>query len=149
MAGFLDPLDIRLKGYKRWMTLAGLRYRSDVAAREIQVPPEFITDLASVPRAPLAYLIAGDRAPGPAVIHDYLYVHPDWEDRTLADAVLLEAMAAHQPDLGFEAENAVIRNMMWAAVRAGGWLPWMRHEKRAAALNPIWTASAWPEVQAA
>ena len=131
------------------MTLAPLRYESDLAASTIIVPAEFITDLASVPRLPLAYLIAGARAPGPSVIHDYWYQHPDLDDRQLGDGVFAEAMAVHQPDLGFEAEMAPIRGLMWGAVRSGGWLPWMRHGKRAASLNPIWSASKWPEVQAA
>jgi len=66
----------------------------------------------------------------------------------MADAILLEAMAVNQPELGFEAEAAPIRGLMWSAVRSFGWIPWRRHGKRAANLNPIWTATAWPEVQA-
>lgn len=143
MAAFCSTLDIRLKGRKKWITLAPLVYVSSVADRRIVVPAEFITDLASVPRLPLAYMLAGDRAPGPAVVHDYLYQLPSWGDRALADAIFFEAMGLHQPVLGFEAENAAIRRMMWAAVRAGGWVPWNKDE-RAAALNPEWTRSAWP-----
>lgn len=147
MARFLDPLDVRLVGPKRWMTLTAFRYESDVAQRTITVPAEFITDFASVPRLPLAYLIAGDRAPGPSTIHDYWYQHPDMDDRPLGDSVFLEAMKVHQPELGFEAETPGVRELMWSAVRVGGWWPWRQHGKRAAILNPIWTASAWPEVQ--
>lgn len=142
MAAFCSTLDIRLKGHKKWITLAPIVYVSSVADRRIVVPAEFITDLASVPRLPLAYMLAGDRAPGPAVVHDYLYQLPSWDNRALADAIFLEAMCLHQPVLGFEAENLVIRRMMWAAVRAGGWVPW--DKDRAAALNPEWTRSAWP-----
>ena len=147
MARFLDHLDVRLVGHKRWMTLATLRYESDVAKRTIVVPAEFITDFASVPRVPFAYLIAGARAPGPSTIHDYWYQNPDIEDRPLGDSVFFEAAGVNQPELGFYAESDVIRGLMWSGIRAGGWWPWMRHGKRAATLNPIWTASAWPEVQ--
>lgn len=144
MSEFLTPLEVRLVGRKRWMTLIPLVYRSDVAG-VITVPSEFITDFASVPRLPLAYLLAGDRAPGPAVIHDWMYQHPDFEDRILADTVIGEAMGVDQPDLGFIAEPLPIRVAITSAVRAFGWWAWRNHGKRAAALNPIWSATAWPE----
>lgn len=144
MAGkFLTPLDLRLRGYKKWETLAELRYQSDLMGL-IVVPKEFITDLASVPRLPLAYMITGDRAPGPAVIHDYLYQSPKFENRKLADAVIDEAMAVNQPELGFEAENDIIRTLIWTGVRAGGWKAWNDHKGRGATLNPIWTQGGWP-----
>ena len=150
MARFLDHLDLRLHGAGRWITLAPLRYESDAAGQTITVPADFVTDLASTPRfLPISYALAGGRAPGPAVVHDWLYVHDDWEDRALADAIFHEAMGVDQPDLGFEAEPAVIRSLMWSGVRAVGWWPWQRHKQRQAELNPVWTASAWPEVQAA
>lgn len=141
---FHAPLDIRQLGRRRWMTLAPLVYRSDLLVEPVTIPSEFITDLASVPRLPFAYLLAGDRAHGPAVVHDWLYQHPDWEDRALADAMLLEAMTVEQLDLGFEAESLVMRRIIWAGVRAGGWLAWREHGKRQAALNPIWTRTGWP-----
>jgi hypothetical protein len=146
MSQFLTTGDLRIQTQGRWITLAPLHYRSDVFRGDIIVPPEFITDLASVPRAPFAYLITGNRARGPAVVHDWLYQHPDWEDRELADHIFYEACLCDQPELGFDAENAAITRLMWAGVRAGGWWPWYRHEKRAATLNPEWTATAaWPE----
>jgi hypothetical protein len=140
---FVGHLDLRQLGRSRWATLAPLTFISARAGR-ITVPAEFITDLASVPRLPLAYLLTGDRARGPAVIHDYLYQHPDWSDRALADLVFTEAMASHQPDFGFEAESATIRALMYHGVRAGGWVAWLRHGKRAVDLNPEWSATAWP-----
>lgn len=142
MSAFMTPLEVRLMGRKKWMTLAPLVYYSD-AAGTIRVPPEFITDFASVPRLPLAYLLAGDRAPGPAVVHDWLYQRPDFDDRAMADAVFAEAMGCHQPDLGFIAEGLPIRTAMYSAVRwFGGWV-W-DNTARVAALNPVWSATAWP-----
>jgi len=41
--------------------------------RYILVPKGFETDLASVPRLPIVYLIWGDRAHREAVLHDYCY----------------------------------------------------------------------------
>lgn len=149
MSAFLDPLRVRLIGPDRWILEAPFRYQSDVAGRTFEASAEFITDFSSVPRLPFAYLIAGGRCPQAAVPHDYLYQHPDWDDRATADAVFWEAAGVTQPELGIFAESDRIRRLMWAGIRAGGWKPWRDHGKRAAVLNPIWTASAWPEVQAA
>lgn len=80
---------------------------------EITVPEGFVTDFASVPRLPLAYLAAGDTAHRPAVVHDYLYSCADVE-RSTADAVFLEAMEA----VGVPWWR---RRIMWAAVRSFGW----------------------------
>jgi hypothetical protein len=128
------------------MTLAPLRYWSAVADRYFDIPAEFITDLASVPRLPFAYLLTGDRARGPAVVHDWLYQSPSWGDRALADAIFDEAMGVDQPEIGYEAEDAVIRGLMYSGVRAGGWKAWAAHGKRASELNPIWSSTAWPEI---
>ena len=149
MSAFLDPLRLRLIGPDRWILEGRFRYLSDVAGQIIESPAEFVSDLASVPRLPFAYLIAGGRCPQAAVPHDLLYQHPDWEDRPLADLIFWEAAGVTQPDLGIYAESDRIRRLMWAGIRAGGWKPWRDHGKRAATLNPIWSASAWPEVQAA
>ena len=145
MSAFLGPLQLQVMPANRWMTLAPFTYDSDVYGRSITVPAEFITDLASTPRLiPIAYAIAGGRARGPATLHDYLYQHPDWEDRALADRIFAEAMRVHQPELGFDAESAVMATLMWGGVRAGGWWPWRRHGKRQGELNPEWTRDGWP-----
>jgi hypothetical protein len=146
---FLDPLRVKLVGRNRWITEARFRMWSAVANRIIEVPAEFVTDFASVPRLPFAFMIAGGRCPQAAVPHDWLYQHPDWDNRGLADAVFLEAAEITQPECGIEAETPAVRGLMWAGIRAGGWKAWRDHGKRSARLNPIWTASAWPEVQAA
>ena len=149
MSAFLDPLRVRLIGPGRWMLEGRFRFQSDAAGCIIEVPAEFITDFASVPRLPFAFWIAGGRCPQAAVPHDLLYQHPDWENRELADAVFLEAAGITQPEYGIEAENSAVRELMWTGIRVCGWRAWHQHGKRAATLNPIWTASAWPEVQTA
>lgn len=122
------------------MTLAPIRYESDVLGQTVIVPAEMITDFASVPRLPLAWWLVGDTAHRAAVVHDLLYQHPDFDDRALADAVFREAMAADDQDV----EPAWRRWLAWSGVRSGGWYAWSRYEKRASDLNPIWTSTAWP-----
>lgn len=141
MSAFLGPLDLRLWGPGRWVLLRDFQYDSDLMGR-ITVPEGFVTDLGSVPRLPFAYLIAGNRFPAPAVVHDYLYQHPDFEDRALADAVLHEATGVEAPGYGIESESGIIRSLAWGGVRVGGWSPWNSH--RPEKLNPIWTATGWP-----
>lgn len=145
---FLGPLELRQAAGGTWITLRPLLYRSARADMVITVAAEFITDLASVPRIPFVYMLAGGRARGPAVVHDWLYQHPDWEDRALADAILREAMAVDHPELGFEPEPAWVRGLIWAGVRVGGWVAWRGYRTRGIRLNPEWTAAgAWPAQQ--
>jgi len=91
------------------------------------------------------FWLTGDRAHGPAVIHDWLYQRPDFEDRAMADAVLYEAMGVNQPELGFQAERTWTRALIYAGVRVGGWVAWRNHGKRGLALNPVWHTTSWPE----
>jgi hypothetical protein len=146
VSAFASTLQLRLIGKGRWATTAPLILDSDVYGGRITIPVDFITDLASVPRVPFAFMVTGSRAPQAAVPHDWLYQHPDFDDRSLADAIFYEIMGIHQPDLGFEAESWAVRQLMWSGVRAGGWHAWNKNEKRAETLNPEWTATnAWPE----
>lgn len=142
VARFLDPLDVRLVGRCRWMTLAAMRYESDVFGGPLMVAAEFITDFASTPRfLPVTWFLTGNTAHRAAVLHDWLYVHPAWEDRALADRIFREAMGAD--DLA--PEPSWRRALMWAGVRAGGWWAWRNHGKRGQQLNPIWSREGWPE----
>jgi hypothetical protein len=104
-----------------WRLVAPLIYDSPVLGRQVVAPEGFVTDFASVPRLPLAYLLAGDTAHEAAVIHDYLYKYNTCT-RAEADAVLDEASAS----LG---EPWWRRQLMWTAVRVGGWVPWNRYRK--------------------
>jgi hypothetical protein len=93
-----------------------LIYYSALLGREIVVPASFRTDLASVPRLPLAYLLAGGHAKKAAVVHDYLYTM-QFCTRAQADAVFEEAMAASD-------QPWWRRKLMWLGVRVGGSGPW-------------------------
>lgn len=98
MSRFITELDVVLlddtenDGRGLWMVNSVLIYSSDRANRIITVPAGFITDLASVPRIPLAFWMTGDTAHAAAVVHDFLY-STGQVNRGTADAVLLEAMA--------------------------------------------------------
>lgn len=73
----------------------------------IIVPAGYRTDLASVPRIPLAYLLFGGRARRAALLHDYLY--ETQAGKEYADSVFLAGMKA-------EGMGWLPRRTMWAAV---------------------------------
>lgn len=91
MSRFLDPLRIEQVGWRNgravWETLSELRYESERLHATIVIPVEAITDLASVPRLPLAWLVAGGRGNRSAVIHDLGYLFGFW---WLADGTRLD-----------------------------------------------------------
>lgn len=122
MSQFLSPLVLRedapMDGGE-WVLAEDLVYWSDIAGL-IRVQAGFQTDLASVPRLPVIYLLAGGTADAAAVIHDYLYSTREL-DRETADAVLREASAT-------SGVPAWRRWIMWAAVRAFGGAYWTRRE---------------------
>lgn len=98
MSRFVTDLSVRLvddienEGRGKWELCLPLIYESDIAGKTLTVPLGFKTDFASVPRLPVAYLLAGDTAHESAVVHDFLYTSGDFS-RATADDVLLEAMA--------------------------------------------------------
>lgn len=122
MAEFLTPLRVVQVDRRRWQLEGVFMYASDVLGRVIAVPHGFITDFASVPRLPLAYLAAGNKAQGPAVIHDWLYSTQE-VDRATADDVFREAVltAGHSSATAW---------LMWAGVRLGGWVGWNKPNLR-------------------
>lgn len=75
-----------------------------------RIPAGFTTDLASVPRVPLAYGMFGGRARRAAILHDFLYERR--YPREAADLAFREAMRGEVPDWA--------RWVMWSAVRVGG-----------------------------
>ena len=58
-------------GRAEWRLAQDLVYVSESIGNVI-IPRGFTTDMASVPRLPLAYWLAGDTAHASAVVHDYL-----------------------------------------------------------------------------
>ncbi len=87
----------------------------------VTIPVGFETDLASVPRVPIVYLIWGDRAHREAVLHDYLYridAVPQVEKET-ADWYFREAMKG-------QGNSWFVYQPMYLAVRAAGSSSWHR-----------------------
>lgn len=95
MSGFITKCVLEIADDQddgKWLLVQPLIYSSDLAKRTFTVPAGFQTDLASVPRLPLVYLLCGDCAREAAVIHDWLYSTHE-TDRATADAILREASA--------------------------------------------------------
>ncbi len=94
--GFLSTLKIEDIGTCGGRTVyrleAPLVY--DSGERVITVPAGFETDLASVPRLPIVYMMWGDRAHRESVLHDYLYRIDSVTDlpRADCDALFRQAM---------------------------------------------------------
>ena len=59
----------------------------------LRIPKNFVTDFASVPRVPIAYMLFGDRAHHESVPHDYIY-QTHIAPKAIADKMFLEAMGA-------------------------------------------------------
>lgn len=124
---FLSPLHtLKTLGLREWTLMSSFGVRID--KRELTIPKGFVTDLASVPRLPVVYLLAGDSAHEAAVIHDWLYRMQ--EPRAFADRVFLAAMEA----MG---EPWWRRWLMYAGVRLGGWVPYARRGNEVVELDPV------------
>ena len=122
MSKFLSALDGRSVDDKLWLLLSPLHYESDILG-PIKVPLGFMTDFASVPRVPIAYMLFGDRAHHESVIHDYLYRTDSVPQATYSQAndVFLEAMKVRGKDY-------FVRYAMYWGVVLGGWTAY--HKKR-------------------
>ena len=97
MSAFLSELtttcidDTAASGRGIWRVEQPFTYQSDILGKTITVEPGFLTDYASVPRVPVAYLLFGDTSHRAAVLHDWLYHHHEVCDEQTANRVLLEA----------------------------------------------------------
>jgi hypothetical protein len=97
-----------LNGRAVWELLDPLFFESD-QFDDIIVPPTFRTNFASVPRLPLIFLLAGDRAHKEATLHDYEYTVRR-RPREQADALFLEALLLNPlipPGLAYTMHKAV------------------------------------------
>lgn len=132
--GFLNYLDAteigEYNGRAVWRLNASLDFRLD-KYRLMHVPAGFETDLASVPRLPLIYMIWGDRAHREAVLHDYMYridaivmfgskLSPISKED--ADWYFRRAMISESLDVGKIGQPYYVYQPMYLAVRmfAGG-----------------------------
>ena len=115
MGKFLTELDARLiKDDQIWKLDSPLEYQSDLLGL-IVVPEGFETDLASVPRVPLIYMLWGGKAHREGVIHDYLYRidSKPLASFSQANEVFFEAMQTREKPF-------YVRYPMWWGVCIGG-----------------------------
>ena len=110
---FLTELLTRLSEEDgKWILTAPLKYQSRIYKGIIEVPAGFETDLASVPRVPIAYTAFGNRAHRESVVHDYLY-QKHLVGKAKADRIFLEAMKVRKKPLW-------VRWSMYMGVVLGG-----------------------------
>lgn len=118
MPKFLTTLRMDLiddSGNGIYQLVAPFAYRSDIVESFIMAPAGFVTDLASVPRLPLTWWLAGGTNQRGAVLHDWLYspMCKDAVTRKQADDILYEAgLLSSMPSWRAW--------LMWSAVRAFG-----------------------------
>ena len=125
-SGFLtDDFNLKLhpQNDEVWILHDPLIYDSKYLGCRITVPSDFYTDLASVPRIPLIWLLWGYRAHREAVIHDYLYRTDAYPNVSCmaANRVFFEAMSTR-------GKKWTVKYPMYCGVVLGGWTA---HHKRA------------------
>lgn len=127
MSSFTTPLQVEIldemrQGRMQACLLAQFSYDvgEEGSGETIHVPKGFVTDFASIPRLFWRLEPPLGRSGKAAVVHDYLYVTRGLGgryDRTRCDEIFREAM-------GVLGVPMIKRNIMWAAVRAGGGKGW-------------------------
>ena len=124
---FHDELDLRWDTkVQEWQMLGPLRttFLLDGVVQMITVPVGFYHDLSSIPRVFRSIIPQIGNQNRASVLHDWLYVtEPNWMSRKLADRLFLEGMKV-------DGVNWLRRNIMYAAVRAGGWYLWGDRKSR-------------------
>jgi hypothetical protein len=108
---FLSTLAVEEVTDQTWQLTAPFRVSIDDVV--YTVPAGFVSDFASVPRIPIAYLLFGDTAHRPACLHDWLYSGAAGVSRQFADETLMAAMKA-------DGESWFRRQAMYRAVRLFG-----------------------------
>jgi hypothetical protein len=114
MTMFTTEAVLRVHYPDDWVLEFPLRWDDGVDV--LDVPPGFVTDLATIPRLAQPLIPVNDRHRAAAILHDYLYAIQD-RTRAEADALFERAMAA--AGVGW-----LRRTLMHAAVRIGGWVLW-------------------------
>lgn len=123
MSSFTDKLTVTQVGPQLWETdRQFVFFIGDENSKDfVLVPKGFQTDFASVPWPASMLIPMSGQYNQAAVLHDYLY-WTQTRSRAEADKIFLEAMEV----LGV---NPFKRQLMYCAVRLGGWMPWIHHAK--------------------
>lgn len=149
MSRFLTELDTRNIDGRRSRVLAPLAYYSNKLPGVLIVPPDFVTDWASIPQAVQSIIPRNGLWDWAAVIHDLLYAfngavpvfHKDGRitaaglDREGADLVLLEAMEC-------KGVGERTRSVIFEGVRVGGVSAWNEHAGESR-IYPVKEMAAW------
>lgn len=124
MSSFTKPLILEyIPKENIWRTTREFTYfiGEEGSDNFITVPEGFRTDLASVPWPAVMFIPVNGKYNQAAVLHDYGY-YSQTRSRKEVDDIFLESMAI----LGVPFWK---RQIMYRAVRLGGWLPWNHHKK--------------------
>lgn len=118
-SSFTAPLTVTKLG-KSWRVSRSFRYyiAHENSHDYIEVPENFETDFASVPRGLWNIFPPDGEYTQAAVLHDYLY-NTKLRTRSESDRIFLEAMTVLLVP-------AWKRQLMYRAVRLFGWIPWKK-----------------------
>lgn len=141
-----EPLEIKYTNGYLWNVVAPFTYIID-SNTEVNIPANFITDLASVPQIFWNVLPPQGGSYGlPAVVHDYLYhfatitkVKDNTSEpitRKQADIILFQAMT----DMKVESWK---KHAIYYAVRLGGFSAWNKWRKFMADPNTNHSPDHW------
>ena len=125
MSAFTTPLNVQYVDGKHWMLLSPFTYHvgHEDSDEHIFVHAGFHTDFASIPR--LLWPVLGHptgKHGKAAVIHDFLYQHPDNRTRRRCDQIFLEGLKVLKLSWWK-------RTVMYSAVRIGGRGPWRKYRE--------------------
>jgi len=123
MSQFTSNFKGELIGKNKWKNLEEFEYYLEESSDEvIAVPKGFITDFASVPRIFWAIISPIDKHAKAAVVHDYCYYDATYS-RKESDLIFKEALKVLKV-VPWKVE------VMYIAVRIGGWNAWRKHRRR-------------------
>ena len=113
---FKTKLRMEEYGSREWKLLTPLVYDDTFLGETFVVPPDFITDLASIPRVFHFLLPVNDKHRAAAVLHDWLYTGTHYS-REAVDTLFYRAMR----DSGVSQWKA---ELVYASVRLFGGAVW-------------------------
>ncbi len=121
MSSFVTPVKLEMldDGYHFKLLETFVYHIGELGSKDnITVPAGFVTDMGSVPKLFWNIVDPWGKASKAFLIHDWLYETKE-RSRLVSDAILLEAMEV----LGV---NWFKRNLIYRAVRLGGWVSWSK-----------------------
>jgi len=121
--------------WKTWVLEEPAVWETD-AGKFIVVPIGFMTDFASIPFF-FRWWQTGSVGPQrtAAYFHDFLYSSQDQISRKEADGIFRDVMKEISTD---SLRNKIRRNLMYSALRAGGWMAWRTNQKKYREHGPSW-----------